>query len=42
MIDVTVPEIEIVSRPPTAEEMMPVARELIRLEVRKEFAEFLS
>jgi pantoate kinase len=28
--DVTVPEIELVPRPPTLEEMMHVARELIR------------
>jgi hypothetical protein len=30
MRDVTVPEIELVPRPPTVEEMIPVARELIR------------
>jgi ribosomal protein S13 len=38
---VTVPETEYVTRPPTLEEMIPVAREIVRNEVRNEFAEFL-
>ncbi len=41
MEDVTAIETEIITRPPTVEEMIPVAREIVRKEVRNEFAEFL-
>ena len=39
---VTVPDTENITRPPTVEEMIPVAREIVRNEVRNEFAEFLK
>jgi hypothetical protein len=39
---VTVPDTENITRPPTVEEMIPVAREMVRNEVRNEFAEFLK